>query len=172
MTRLITLFAIGFGLLIAGCGGDDDDSSDSGSGGAAATQTSTRADTGTTADSAPAGAGITVKASDSQYGQILFDETDQAIYLFDKEKGEASECYDACAEAWPPVLTNGEPKAGQGIEQALLGTTQRDDGNIQVTYNGHPLYYYAHEGTGEVKCHNVSEFGGLWLVVDPAGDAV
>ena len=54
----------------------------------------------------------------------------------------------------------------------LLGTIQRDDGSTQLTYNGHPLYFYAHEGKGEVLCHNVEEFGGLWLVVDPAGDAV
>ena len=98
--------------------------------------------------------------------------SDQAIYLFDKEGGPKSECYGECAAAWPPVLTEGEPRAGAGTKAGLLGTTERDDGGTQVTYNGHPLYYYAHEGPGEVTCHDVDEFGGLWLVVDPAGDAV
>ena len=50
---------------------------------------------------------------------------------------------------------------------ALLGTTRRTDGTTQVTYAGHPLYYYAHEGPNEVKCHNVSTHGGLWWVVTP-----
>ncbi|MCE3266579.1 MAG: lipoprotein [Solirubrobacterales bacterium] len=54
----------------------------------------------------------------------------------------------------------------------MLGTTERDDGSVQVTYNGQPLYYYAHEEPGEVTCHDVEEFGGLWLVLDAAGDAV
>ena len=49
------------------------------------------------------------------------------------------------------------------------GTTV--DGSTQVTYAGHPLYYYAHEGKNQVTCHNVSEFGGLWLVVTPTGQA-
>jgi predicted lipoprotein with Yx(FWY)xxD motif len=103
---------------------------------------------------------------------VLFDDADQAIYFFDKEKSAKSECYGACAEAWPPVLTQGEPQAGGSVKASLLGTTQRDDGSTQVTYNGRPLYYYAHEGPGEVTCHNVDEFGGLWLAVDPAGNAV
>ena len=53
-----------------------------------------------------------------------------------------------------------------------LGTTDREDGSTQVTYAGQPLYYYAHEGPGQVLCHNVSEFGGLWLVLDASGQAL
>jgi len=67
------------------------------------------------------------------------------------------------------VLTKAPPTALGAVKQSLLGTTQRTDGNIQVTYGGHPLYFYAHEGKNEVKCHNVEGFGGLWLVVTPAG---
>lgn len=102
---------------------------------------------------------------------ILFDKTGQAIYLFDKETSSTSACYDACAEAWPPVVTTGRPVAAAGVKQSLLGTTKRTDGTTQVTYGGHPLYYYAHEAKNEVKCHNITGFGGLWLVVTPAGDA-
>ena len=58
------------------------------------------------------------------------------------------------------------------MKQSLLGTVKRRDGKRQVTYAGQPLYYYAHEGPGEVTCHNVDEFGGLWLAVQPNGEAV
>jgi predicted lipoprotein with Yx(FWY)xxD motif len=124
----------------------------------------------TTAEKAATGTEIVL--GDSQFGRILFDADDQAIYLFDKESGPTSACYGDCAAAWPPVLTEGAPVAAGAVKPSLLGTTERDDGTTQVTYNGHPLYYYAHEGPGEVTCHDVEEFGGLWLVVDGAGDAV
>jgi predicted lipoprotein with Yx(FWY)xxD motif len=113
--------------------------------------------------------GTTVHTDDSEFGTMLFDTTGQAIYLFDKERTSRAECYDECAEAWPPVLTTGAPRAAGRVRAELLGTTRRTDGSTQVTYNGHPLYFYAHEGPGQVLCHNVSEYGGLWLVVMPNG---
>jgi len=171
MIRFLTLAATAGALLVAGCGGDDDDSSDDGSAGAAA-QTATAVEETTPTQPAEAATGVSIKTADSQFGPVLFDGSDQAIYFFDKETSAKSECYDACAEAWPPVLTDGEPQAGGSVKAGLLGTTQRDDGSTQVTYNDRPLYYYAHEGKGEVTCHNVDEFGGLWLAVDPAGNAV
>ena len=170
MSRLLTIAAIAAGLLIAGCG-DDDDDSDSPGGGATATEAAAPPATEPAAP-ASAGAGTTIKTADSQYGNVLFGGDDQAIYYFDKEAGSKSECYGECAEAWPPVMTEGAPQAGAGAQAGLLGTTPRDDGSTQVTYDGHPLYYYAHERPNEVTCHDVSEFGGLWLAVQPSGEAV
>lgn len=118
------------------------------------------------------GSSTEVVAAASQYGSILFGPEQQAIYLFDKETSDTSRCYGSCAEAWPPVLTKGDPRAGEGVDAKLLGTTERDDGSTQVTYDGHPLYYYVHDPPGEVLCHEVEEFGGLWLVVDMSGEAV
>lgn len=115
--------------------------------------------------------GPKVVAKDSEFGPMLFDGGGQAIYLFDVETTSKPACYDDCAEAWPPVLTEGKPVAGDGIRAGLLGTTKRTDGTVQVTYNGHPLYYYAHEARGEVKCHDVFLNGGNWYVVQPNGDA-
>ena len=115
--------------------------------------------------------GITITTAASDFGLILFDSTGQAIYLFDKETSTTPDCYAECAAAWPPVLTAGPPVATNNANAGLLGTTSRTDGSTQVTYAGHPLYYYAHEGKDEVTCHNVTEFGGRWLVVTPTGQA-
>jgi len=119
-----------------------------------------------------AGAGTKVVLADSQFGQILFNSKQQAIYLFDRETGKRPRCYGECAEAWPPVYAKGNPRVGKGLKRSLLGTTRRRDGRRQVTYGGHPLYYYAHEGPGQVLCHDIDEFGGLWLVVKRSGKPV
>jgi predicted lipoprotein with Yx(FWY)xxD motif len=121
--------------------------------------------------SRPGATGTRIVVSGSEFGPMLFDATGQAIYLFDVETTSEPECYGACAEAWPPVLTRKAPVAGEGVERSLLGTTQRTDGTTQVTYNGHPLYFYAHEGKREVKCHDIFLNGGNWYVVQPGGDA-
>jgi predicted lipoprotein with Yx(FWY)xxD motif len=113
-----------------------------------------------------------VKVGESDYGPILFDGDDQAIYLFGRENSSRSECYGACAEAWPPVLTQGAVRARGETEQRLIGTTRRRDGTTQVTYSSHPLYHYSDNPRGQVLCQNVEEFGGLWLVLDPEGNAV
>jgi len=113
--------------------------------------------------------GTVIKTDSSEFGTMLFDRTGQAIYLFDRETGRRPRCYGACADAWPPVLTEELPRGTADVRSGLLGTTRREDGSTQVTYADHPLYYYAHEGKNEVLCHNVSEFGGLWLVVTPSG---
>jgi predicted lipoprotein with Yx(FWY)xxD motif len=65
----------------------------------------------------------------------------------------------------------GTPTVVAGLRADALGTMKRMDGTTQVTYGGHQLYYYAHEGKNEVRCHNVRGFGGLWLVVTASGQA-
>ncbi len=67
------------------------------------------------------------------------------------------------------MLTSGFPRATGAVRQDLLGTIERKDRSTQVTYAGHPLYYYAHEQPDQILCHNVTEFGGRWLVVTPGG---
>jgi len=100
---------------------------------------------------------------------VIFDASLQAIYLFDVETTSTPGCYDDCAVAWPPVLTDGPPVAAEGVQPGLLGTTPRTDGTTQVTYAGHPLYFYAHEGKDEVRCHDVAGFGGTWYALSPSG---
>jgi predicted lipoprotein with Yx(FWY)xxD motif len=115
-------------------------------------------------------AGTTITLGDSEFGQMLFGSNKQAIYVFENDSKGKTVCYGGCAEAWPPVLTKGKPKAGDGVKSSLLGTVKRRDGKLQVTYAGKPLYFYSHEGPGEVRCHNVDLNGGFWWVVGPDGN--
>jgi predicted lipoprotein with Yx(FWY)xxD motif len=114
--------------------------------------------------------GTRLVVADSNFGPVLFDAAGQAIYLFDVETSPRPRCYRACAKAWPPVLTQGRPVAGRGARKALLGTTQRTDGTTQVTYDGHPLYFYAHEARHQVKCHDVFMNGGNWYAIASDGN--
>ena len=112
---------------------------------------------------------IVVKESD--FGRVLFDANGQVAYAFELDRENRSTCTSAeCVQAWPPVLTREAPSVGEGVDGDLLGTIRRDDGRLQVTYNGRPLYFYEHEGPGEIKCHNVDLHGGLWWVVTPRGE--
>jgi predicted lipoprotein with Yx(FWY)xxD motif len=166
-------------LLTTACGGAADTGGDTG--GDTATQpsasseapaASTAQPTPTAAPSSPAAAaGIGLTTAGSEFGEMLFDARGQAIYLFDRETAGRPDCYGECAVAWPPVLSAGPPQAAGAVRAELLGTVIRDDGSTQVTYNGHPLYFYAHESPGQVLCHDVVEFGGRWLVVTPEGAA-
>lgn len=174
MTRIAALAAALALLVLAGCGGGDD-GSDAGEPETVATapaEESERAqgdEAEAEKDEKPERTGSVVEVSESQFGTILTDADGRALYMFDKEQSERSECFGACAEAWPPFFTKGEPQAKGAVRQGQLGTTKHGDKRM-VTYNDHPLYYYVDEGPNEVRCHNVSEFGGLWLVVGPNGD--
>jgi predicted lipoprotein with Yx(FWY)xxD motif len=178
MSRLFVI-AMAFAVLgLAACGDDDDSGAETstapathGNGGGSA-EAAVDSEPGGNAAKVGGGSGTEIVAAESQYGSILFDSDQRAIYLFEKETSDASKCYGACAEAWLPVLTDGQPQAGAGANAKLLGTTERDGGSTQVTYAGHPLYYYVDDPAGQVLCHNVDEFGGLWLVVEPGGEAV
>jgi predicted lipoprotein with Yx(FWY)xxD motif len=121
----------------------------------------------TAAPDSARGTAIVVKSS--QFGRMLFNSKRQAIYVFQRDTRNRSNCHGACAKAWPPVYTKGKPRALDGVRKSLLGTTRRKDGHLQVTYAGKPLYYYAHEGPGQVLCHNVNLNGGYWWVIGPDG---
>jgi predicted lipoprotein with Yx(FWY)xxD motif len=162
--------------VVAGCGSDDDDTPQEQAGPpapATAPSSDVRATAAEEEQAEPAARrrGTKITLGDSQFGRVLFDGRQQAVYIFDRERSSRPRCYGDCAVAWPPVLTRGEPVAGRGVRRSLLGTVRRRDGKRQVTYNGHPLYYYE-EPPGIVTCHNVREFGGLWLAVRASGNRV
>ena len=127
----------------------------------------------TIAHTAGATKAATLTAHSSRYGRILFDGRGRVLYLFARDRGGRSSCSGACAKAWPPFLTKGAPRFLSGVNAKLLGTTRRSNGTLQVTYAKHPLYYFKEDTKpGQIKCQNVSNFGGLWLVVAPSGKPV
>jgi len=164
--RVLAVLILAGAVAVAGCGGDEDEPASSQVPKPETTQ-APRTETAKVAEPRPAGTAITLR--DSEFGSMLFDSKRQAIYIFERDPKNETVCYGECAEAWPPVLTKGEPKAAEGVDESLLGTVERRDGSLQVTYAGQPLYFYAHESPGEVRCHNVDLNGGLWWVVGPDG---
>ena len=114
-----------------------------------------------------------VKTAQTRYGTILTDGRGYTLYLFTADRRNKSRCGGDCARAWPPFYTKGLPQAGKSVKERLLGTTRRAGGRKQVTYNGHPLYYYVGERAPRVVlCQAVFEYGGWWYVVSPSGRAI
>jgi predicted lipoprotein with Yx(FWY)xxD motif len=140
---------------------------DGGAGGGMAAQPTPEPSAEPSSEKPASGTRITLR--DSEFGTMLFGPGRQAIYVFERDSEGRSACYGECAKAWPPVFTKGRPRAGRGVRARLLGTTRRRNGRRQVTYAGRPLYFYAHEGPGEVLCHDVDLNGGFWWVVGPDG---
>jgi len=105
----------------------------------------------------------------TEYGKAVFGPSGKVVYVFGADRGSTSRCYGVCATAWPPLLTSAAPLAGSGVEAKLLGTAKRRNGTLQVTYNGHPLYYYSADKVGKVMCQHANMHGGLWLIIKPTG---
>jgi predicted lipoprotein with Yx(FWY)xxD motif len=115
----------------------------------------------------PSGPAVVDVGQNATLGSFLVDSKGMTLYLFTQDSPNTSNCYTACASAWPPLLTSGAPTAGSGVTGSMLGTTKRTDGSTQVTYNGWPLYYWANDKKpGDVTGENVQ---GVWFVVTPAG---
>jgi predicted lipoprotein with Yx(FWY)xxD motif len=188
MTRLlVTLIACA--ALIAGCGGDDESGNEGGAaaGDSGAEAADTEATAGTpggdgeadaasgetpegAADAAKPPRGPRLTLRDSQFGPVLFDGHNRALYLFTRDPRRKTRCYGACADAWPPFYAKGRPRAGRGVDRDLLGTIERRDGRRQVTYKGQALYFYVDDPRGQVLCNDVVEFGGTWYAVDAKGN--
>lgn len=118
-----------------------------------------------------AGGPATVNVSqNSALGSFLVDSKGMTLYMFKNDAANTSNCSGSCATNWPPLLTNGAPVAGTGVDASLLGTITRSDGGTQVTYNGLPMYYFAADkAAGDTKGQGVKN---IWYVVDPTGKPV
>jgi predicted lipoprotein with Yx(FWY)xxD motif len=156
-------------LVLSACGGEDEMQA-AGAPQSASTRPPGATPTTTAARAAKNAEGTKLIVDDSDFGTMLFDARKQAIYVFERDGIGRTACYGECAKAWPPVYTVGDPVAGPGVRPGLLGTLKRRDGSRQVTYAGKPLYFYAHEGPGQVLCHNVNLNGGYWWVLAPSGE--
>ncbi|MCB8915099.1 MAG: hypothetical protein H6532_04640 [Thermoleophilales bacterium] len=104
-------------------------------------------------------------------GTILVDSGGLTVYYFKKDENGKSACYGACAEAWPPVSTEGNPVAKGGAMDGKLGTVKRKDGSTQVTYAGWPLYLYAGDSKpGQANGNDIEQFGAEWYALTPSGE--
>ena len=163
---------------VAGCGGGESTSGGIyGGGGESTTETSSGGRYGseggekTTASSGAGSVGVVKAAKAGDLGTIIVDSEGLTLYDFHKDKGGKSSCYGACAGAWPPLLTEGKPKAEAGAMSNQLGTTKRKDGTVQVTYAGWPLYtYLGDKGPGEANGNDFSQFGAQWYALMPNGE--
>jgi predicted lipoprotein with Yx(FWY)xxD motif len=123
--------------------------------------------------SSGASAAVIVDLRGSRLGQTLVDGQGRTLYLFEADKAGKSNCNGACTSAWPPYVSRGTPQAGTGVAGALLGTSIRGDGATQVTYRGHPLYYYAGDNQpGDVAGQGLNQFGAKWYVLASSGDKI
>ena len=124
----------------------------------------------TASSGASMAAAVDLRGSD--LGRILVDGQGRTLYLFEADTAGKSNCHGACASAWPPYLSSGTPNAGAGVTAGQLGTIP-GDGGAQVTYHGHPLYYYAGDSEpGDTTGQGLDQFGARWYVVAPSGDRV
>ncbi len=111
----------------------------------------------------------------SKYGWYLVDAGGRTLYMFKADsRYESSDCYGQCADVWPPLLTSANPEAvAQIVNSEMLGTIERRDGSMQVTYNGWPLYYYVEDqGEGKFTGQDVKGFGAEWYLMAPAGSYI
>jgi predicted lipoprotein with Yx(FWY)xxD motif len=162
-TGIVLVFA---GVMLAACGS-------SGTSGTTTTNNSPSGGaTGGSASSPATGAAV-VMTKTGPAGTYLTDGSGKSLYLFAADSGGKSVCNGACAAAWPPLTTKGNPTAGSGATGSMLTTFTRSDGSTQVVYNGHPLYYYsADTSPGATSGQGLNAFGGLWWLVSPAGAAI
>ena len=158
--KKLALIGIAAVLALSACGDDTEPTS---------TATSP-SPTLTTSPSPTQSAAGTVNVATSSLGQILVDAEGRTLYLFMNDSGGKSNCSGGCAQTWPPLAASGTPTAGEGVQQSLLGTTQRGDGSMQVVYNQHPLYHFS--GDSAAGQTNGQGVGGNWFVVSPAGEPI
>jgi predicted lipoprotein with Yx(FWY)xxD motif len=162
--------ALGAAVLVAACS-----SAGSSSAGAAASGAPTGSSTGSSSSSSSANASdaTVIKTASSSAGTVLTNGSGRAVYLWVKDTGDMSNCNGACAGAWPPVTTTSSVTASGGAKASDLGTITRSDGAKQVTYDGHPLYYFSGDsGPGTATGQGSDGFGAKWWLVAPAGSDV
>ena len=119
---------------------------------------------------ASAKGGTPVVLRKTNLGKVLATSTSFVLYVYTPDGKNKSHCYNVCAARWTPLLTTGKPVAGLGLKKALLSTTKRKDGKIQVTYHGHPLYTY-YRDTAALQT-NGEGVNGTWYVLNAAGNRI
>lgn len=167
---LIAAAALAFGIAVAACGGSSSPS--------AAPASGTNATAGGGAGGYGYGGGggsssasaVTLKAASSPLGSILVDQDGKTLYLFEADSKNKSNCSGGCLNLWPPIMANGKASAGSGVSAGMIGAAT---GSSQVTYAGHPLYWFSGDTkAGDTNGEGLDDFGGEWYAISPSGTAV
>jgi len=166
---LLAFSAAGVAMLAAACGSAGTPGSVYGGSGSS-TGGGTSSGGNTYGLAPPATGALSVKVAKSSLGSVLTDGKGRTVYLFTRDSGTTSSCTGGCTSVWPPVTSPIAVQAGTGASASLLGTTSGGGGQMQVTYNGHPLYYYVGDANpGDTNGEQLNQFGGLWYAVSPSG---
>jgi predicted lipoprotein with Yx(FWY)xxD motif len=167
---LLALVALALGVAAAGCGGSNSSSAAPASGTNASSGSSGLYGSGGGSSSSSSSSAVTVKTASSPLGTILVDQDGKTLYLFEADSMNKSNCSGGCLALWPAVMANGKATAGSGVSAGMIGTAT---GSSQVTYGGHPLYWFSGDtAAGDTNGEGLTDFGGAWYVVSPAGTAV
>ena len=151
---------VGVAVVVAACGSSTPSSSAS----SAANKTPAAAATGNA---------VSVGTATGSDGTYLVGASGRALYLWDADRHDKSVCAGACAQAWPPLTTKSAPVAASGVAMSQLSTVSRSGGAKQVTYDGHPLYYFAGDTSkGSLTGQGSDNFGAKWWLVAPSGAAI
>jgi predicted lipoprotein with Yx(FWY)xxD motif len=114
-----------------------------------------------------------VKTRTTKYGQILVDAKGRSLYLFEKDSGMSSSCAGSCASYWRPVPVAGQPQASGGATASSIAVITRSGGHKQLSYAGHPLYYFIGDHkAGQTTGQGLDQFGAKWYILDATGAAV
>lgn len=115
--------------------------------------------------------GTTLSAATApEWGTFLVDRAGMSVYLYERDEPGALACVDACVNNWPPVVADGDVSVGDGLDPELVGSVERPDGTMQLTYGGHPLYTYARDS--EAGDTNGQGLGGAFFLVAPGGTSI
>jgi predicted lipoprotein with Yx(FWY)xxD motif len=152
---IIGSMVVAAALLIAACGGGSGSSS-------------------TPAATSPSGTALVNSASTDSLGSIVVGPSGRTLYVFKKDTGPSSTCSGACAAEWPPLTTTAAKVTSSGeVSATALKAVRRSDGKMQVTFDGHPLYYFAGDGAaGDAKGQGLDTYGAKWYVVAPSGKEI
>lgn len=118
-------------------------------------------------------AGVKIETHSGPLGTYLTDSSGKTLYIFASDGSKMSTCDNQCASVWPPLTTKGTPSGSGGVTSSMLATITRSDGSKQVTYAGHPLYYYTSDTkAGETTGQGINNFGAKWWVLAPSGQPI
>jgi predicted lipoprotein with Yx(FWY)xxD motif len=158
-------------MLAAACGSSSGSSAGSSASSTPKATASPTASASATSSPTASAATLALKTLSGTPGIWLTNAAGRALYVYNLDKGGTSACYGVCATNWPPLTTTGSVTiSGEFTSSSLLGFITRTDGTKQVTYGGHPLYYFSGDSaSGQTKGQGV---GGVWFLVGPAANVM